>query len=307
MGHVVTIITVAYNSMDYIYENIKSALSQDYPEIEIIIADDCSENFHKDEIIAYIEQNKKENLLHFEVYANKKNLGTVKNLNTALKKATGDLITILSADDVYYNDNVISQIVKEFDKTCCDFLITRRILFEGDYNNIISYIPDDYEIEKIKKFKTAEQERIGLYTGNMWNMASGCVFAYKKELLEELNYYDENYSLWDDGPFLEKYLEYKGKLYYNYDIISIYYRKGGMSSTELNPRLFKDLQFFLEKGLKDKRIKGLDRRYLQYRYIHDIKYYKKSKLKLYLYRLLYLDVIFLKMLTLIRKKTFSNI
>jgi glycosyltransferase involved in cell wall biosynthesis len=41
---VVTVITVTYNSGKYVRATIKSVLAQDYPNIEYIIADDCSKD-----------------------------------------------------------------------------------------------------------------------------------------------------------------------------------------------------------------------------------------------------------------------
>ena len=86
----VSVITLAYNSMETIFETIDSVLMQDYPEIEMIVADDHSAEFDEEKIIAYIETRKGQNIVNYQVYQNRENLGTVKNINNAIKRATGE-------------------------------------------------------------------------------------------------------------------------------------------------------------------------------------------------------------------------
>lgn len=45
---------------------------------------------------------------------NTKNIGTVKTVNRAVKKSSGDYILIFAADDKLYNKEVISKLVKSF-------------------------------------------------------------------------------------------------------------------------------------------------------------------------------------------------
>ena len=68
MGNpVVTVVTLSYKKFDYIFHAIDSVLSQTYPYIEYIIADDGSPNFPMDEIEEYVRENKKENIIEFHV------------------------------------------------------------------------------------------------------------------------------------------------------------------------------------------------------------------------------------------------
>lgn len=57
MGNpVVTVVTLSYKKFDYIFHAIDSVLSQTYPYIEYIIADDGSPNFPMDEIEEYVRK-----------------------------------------------------------------------------------------------------------------------------------------------------------------------------------------------------------------------------------------------------------
>ena len=66
---------VYYNNGDYIFEAIDSVLSQDYPEIELIISDDCSASFPEERIRNYVESNKRDNIKRVVIRRNEKNEG----------------------------------------------------------------------------------------------------------------------------------------------------------------------------------------------------------------------------------------
>lgn len=303
----VSIVTVLYNGMDFIYETINSVLQQDYANIEFVIADDSSKHFDKNSIISYIEEHKGDNLRNYLVYQNQKNLGTVKNFNQAISKVTGDIVIILSGDDIFFNHRVVSVIVEKFQNNKIDFLVTRRKVMNIDGTKTDELIPSDFEIQMIKKFKTAKQEYAAMYTGDMYSMASGSVFSFRKQLFEKLGGYDESYRLWEDGPFVAKYLSEIGMVEYDYDIISIYYRKGGVSENNcINPLLLNDLKNFLQNGMKDPLIKGFDARKLKYRYYHDIVCEQNKRQNLFKYRICYIDVIIHKAFLWFRSKLYNR-
>ena len=108
-----TVIITHYNQMNYIEYAIKSVLKQSYKNIELIIADDCSKTFDKKEVSKMIDRNNKHHY-PYKVIQGRKNVGTVKNLNNALKKVSGDYVLFFAADDKLANNHVISDFIKEF-------------------------------------------------------------------------------------------------------------------------------------------------------------------------------------------------
>ncbi|MSC67971.1 glycosyltransferase [Faecalibacterium prausnitzii] len=66
---------------------------------------------------ASINANNSGNIINYEIIINQENVGTVKNMNGALKQAQGEIIIPLAADDIFYNDHVITDIVKRFAET----------------------------------------------------------------------------------------------------------------------------------------------------------------------------------------------
>lgn len=101
-----------YNQEKYIKESIQSVLNQDYPNLEIIISDDCStDNTYG--IINELLNNYKGNHKVF-LLRNKTNLGISENRNIVLKKATGKWIISQDGDDisVLNRASIIAQYIK---------------------------------------------------------------------------------------------------------------------------------------------------------------------------------------------------
>ncbi len=236
----VTIITACYKKFDRVFETIKSVLEQDYPNIEYIIADDGSPNFPKQDIVDYISQNAPD--ADVKIFHSVENRGTVKNLNNAIKNSNGEYIFPLSCGDVFFLNDVVSRIVDRFFKTSGRVIVATRVLYHNDYKPI-HFLPHYLERKIIAKYNTAQKQYEAFIT-NRYDMASGSAMYYTRVVLEELGYFDERYVLWEDGPFLAKYLV-KYPLVFAYDIVSIWYEYGGISTNgNTNALLRRDIELF---------------------------------------------------------------
>lgn len=91
----VTVICLCYNQAPFVKEAITSALNQTYSNVELIVVDDASNDESKEVIKKFII-NKPEILF----ISNTNNLGNCAAFNKALKKAKGEYIIDLAADDV---------------------------------------------------------------------------------------------------------------------------------------------------------------------------------------------------------------
>lgn len=91
----VTVICLCYNHEKYVVETLNSVINQDYPNIELIISDDCS----SDNSVSVIE-NWLQNHQNITFIKNTENLGSNKTFNNAFKIAKGEFIIDLAADDI---------------------------------------------------------------------------------------------------------------------------------------------------------------------------------------------------------------
>lgn len=287
----VSIVTATFNNFKHLFQSIDSVLSQDYKNIEYIIADDGSDNFQEAQIKSYIETKNTKNL-RFTVLHNNINLGTVKNINLAYKKANGEYIINLSCGDVFFKKDIVTKIIRRFLSTKCDVLVTSRILYADNFKPIC-LLPHLEEREIIAKFKTNIDQYKAIILSRFYDMASGSSMYFSKKIIQEMNYFDERYLLWEDGPFVVKYLK-KGKLEFAFDIVSIWYEEGGISSKRMELKrgdivstsfykLQKDYEYFI-KNERSERINLFsysERKMIDYRNKRFL--YRDSILRFFLY------------------------
>ena len=101
----ISIITVCFNAEDTISDTIQSVLSQDYEDVEYIIVDGKS----TDRTLEIIQSKQKRIQLISE-----RDQGIYDAMNKGINIASGDVIGILNADDVYKNKQVLSEVMNAF-------------------------------------------------------------------------------------------------------------------------------------------------------------------------------------------------
>lgn len=281
----VTCIIPTFNKFDYIYDALKSVTIQDYCRIELIICDDASTYFPKLDIEKYILENRKDNIENVIIHTNSSNVGTVKNMNTGLKLAKGDIFINLSSDDLLYDNTVISRVVKRFMDTGYDLISFRRLRCTETTLYAIRYMPDKGYLNMIRKrYNTAEKQYHAFGLGNTLEMASGASTYYTRSFIENYGYYDEEYRLWEDGPSYVKYVRNGNVINMAYDFISVKYRVGGISTIKgkkISPAsklIQKDYQYLLKKEYLPylTRFNWFEKRVIKYRYLNYDQYFNKN-------------------------------
>lgn len=101
----VSIIIPVYNGANYMREAIDSALAQTYKNLEVIVVNDGSNDKGQTSEIAKSYGDK-------IIYIEKENGGVSTALNIGIKKSTGDYISWLSHDDLYYPEKIEKQIAE---------------------------------------------------------------------------------------------------------------------------------------------------------------------------------------------------
>lgn len=105
-NYLVTIGVTTFNSnLNFLSQTIDSIINQTYKNLEIIVYDDCSENYFEIETLI---RNKKDKRI--TIFKNEKNLGVSNSLNQIVKKTKGDFFCWCPDDDFMSLSRVQKQI-----------------------------------------------------------------------------------------------------------------------------------------------------------------------------------------------------
>ncbi|WP_282012832.1 glycosyltransferase [Pyramidobacter piscolens] len=105
----ISALVIAYNNSDFIFDTLQSVLTQDYPNIELIVSDDHStKGFPVDEIIDYINKHRGENIQRVLINENEENMGTVRHVEKLRGMSRGEYELLIAADDVWKDSRVFS-------------------------------------------------------------------------------------------------------------------------------------------------------------------------------------------------------
>ena len=99
MKPLVSISVIVFNSANTVHETLDSIYAQVYPNIELIISDDCSTDNTVEICRDWIEKNKTR-FVRTEVVTVEKNTGVAGNLNRAEAACRGEWIKPIAGDDV---------------------------------------------------------------------------------------------------------------------------------------------------------------------------------------------------------------
>lgn len=171
----ISIIIPVYNTEKYIKRCIKSIKNQTYRNIEIIIINDGSNDLSMEKI-KEIQDNR-------ITIINKKNTGVSDTRNIGIKKATGDYIMFVDADD-YLEKTAIERIVEIISDTSADIVKFNYNTIKGEKRlKEENYASEFLDTEKTEKF--IENVLKGKINGFVWSL------AIKTELTENIKFNTE--------------------------------------------------------------------------------------------------------------------
>jgi len=185
----VSIITAVYNNSDTILDTIQSVIAQDYNNIEHIIIDGASTDGTLDLLGAYHEK--------LDKVISEEDNGIYDAINKGIQQASGDIIGVLHADDMFYSSSVISDIVKAFqqDEVACTY---------GD----LIFIDRENKNNIVRTWRAGSLKPRAFEYG--W-MPPHPTFFVKKDCYDQFGHYDTDLTTAADYELMLRYL-YKNQL-----------------------------------------------------------------------------------------------
>jgi glycosyltransferase involved in cell wall biosynthesis len=137
----VSVIIPCYNYGKYVLSAINSALNANYPNVEVIVVNDCSTDSYTNKVLSYVDK-----YMEVQVINHEKNKGLPCARNTAIKAAKGKYIVPLDADDTI-EPNFIPKTVSVLEKNPrLGFCSTGRRHFGREK---LIHIPEQYNFYKL--------------------------------------------------------------------------------------------------------------------------------------------------------------
>jgi len=237
-----TVVILTYKRFETLERAVQSVLSQDYPEIEVIVQDDGSADFDR-QTIESLFGNKGGNIRQILIRSNETNMGTVRNFNSAVEVSHGEVIIPLACDDAFYSSHAVSAIMKAFTEGI-DVCTAKR---EGRQSGTVYPSREDIDL---LKFGSKERLLARLFYSNFISGASTC---YSKSYLDRMGGFDTDYKLMEDYPMAIKTIAH-GKGIFFLDEITILYDETGVSSKGvlakgINPLFISDNKTCYEKDI----------------------------------------------------------
>lgn len=208
-----SVIIPLYNSECSISKCVESIINQTYKNIEIIIVDDGS----TDDSLKVCQEKYKENS-RVKIYT-KSNEGVSSARNFGMKKASGDYILFIDADD-YIEKQTIEESLKIIEKYDVDILkfgfyrelgkYKKKYIFSSETNKLIK--KEDYKVNGIYDNLITTSD---FY--NVWNA------IIKRDILTNISFktnikYGEDYLFIVEAILKSKSIYFNDRLFYHYCI-----------------------------------------------------------------------------------------
>lgn len=221
----VSVIVLSYKSEDTIVQTLDSIKNQTYPDIDLIIADDCSPDNTAAVAMQWLGNNE-HCMAAAKLVTAECNTGIPGNINRALKRVNGRYVKLIAADD-YLAADAISEYVRFCERNPGVLPIAKVHLFSDeavDFTSVETYCDRCYEFA-VKPYK--DQYHM-LLKQNCIVAPSGSF--YLTEAIKKAGGYDERYRWFEDYPMNLKMM-HGGYRFGLIDRELVYYRISGGSVT----------------------------------------------------------------------------
>lgn len=223
-----SIITVCFNAERTIEKTIKSILGQTFTKYEWIVVDGKSTDRTNEIIKEYIPKFERKGIK--VDYRSEYDKGIYDAMNKGAQRATGEYLTYMNADDLYYKNDSIERVITILENTSADIV----------YGDCCFIKPTEQYIEKAKAIETIT-----------YHLPFCPQAAFVKSELQRQLQFDIQFRISADYDFfLRAYLQ--GNKFQRVEQVVAYFTFGG-ASNENRVRTYKeDVAVKVKNGLENR-------------------------------------------------------
>lgn len=220
----ISIITVCFNAQRTIAETITSVCSQNYPDLEYLVIDGSSTDRTAEIIRAHPQFSR------ITTFLSEPDKGIYDAMNKGIGMASGDIIGLLNADDVYVDDSILSQVATVFlDKT-----------IDACYADLV-YVKE-FDSSKVVRYWKSRDYFPGLFERG-W-MPAHPTFFVRREVYEKYGAFDLSYLKQADFELTMRYLAVE-QIHASYiPKVWVKMRLGGASNRSILKAIYANLEAY---------------------------------------------------------------
>lgn len=225
-----SVIVLTYMQRHLLDACIDSILMQDYPNIEIVISDDCSADFDVDEVRNYITKKKRRNIKNLVVVKQLKNVGTSKNAITGIQLSSGDFFKLHAGDDMLYAKTTLRAMASHLKYPSVNIVSARSQACQHDGTMTEDYYPAHSAVESMMDANAYEQFTM-MATQSWGQYVNAPAVFWRRDFYEKIGGFDPKYKYTEDWPMWLKITK-AGYRITAVDESTTIYRYGGISNDQ---------------------------------------------------------------------------
>ena len=203
----ISVITVAFNSASTIADTLTSVAAQTHSDIEHIVIDGQS----TDDTVSVVKAHQHPQL----TLSSEPDDGIYDAMNKGLRRACGEVIGFLNADDLFADEQVLARVAAAFESP----------EISACFGDLVYVTKDNQKIVRFWKSKPFQKG----YFANGWCPAHP-TFYIRRSALERLGAFDLTYLIAADAEFMMRYLESGGIQATYIPHVQVRMRVGGASN-----------------------------------------------------------------------------
>jgi len=207
----VSILMANFNNQDTLEQSLNSVKKQTYPNFEIIIVDDNSEDSSVKVIKNWINKNPDISTKLIEL---KENIGAYRCRNLALKESSGFFITLLDPDDIFLSKKLEKDIYHYFNNHDCDVFLSRMYRSQNINKEIFNdelALLESIETER-DKHKTVKNDSIYYSWSYQFRLGMPTIFL-ERSFFDQYGYWRDDYRYGMDIELLQRYIAKKYNIF----------------------------------------------------------------------------------------------
>ena len=228
----VSVIIPVFNRAGTIGRAIKSCLSQDYGDLELLVVDDHSSD-NTGEIIKGLRESRVRYIYH------EQNRGPAAARNSGLRAARGEFIAFLDSDDEWLPEKISRQLAVFHQRSQSDprlGLVFVNGGHEAEGHDFIQYTSSGtvYDPQRDNFYPL----RVLICPPSAWLLP--------KRVVDDVGFFDERMYNWDDGDYLAR-VGYKYSIYFLNERLVVWHASPEHVNA-MSPNLIKGKELFLENN-----------------------------------------------------------